>query len=208
MSFKELVKAQIKSRAGYKSRISLTIKDLNQELIDGHLTADLFEREQKKVFKWLDQIDEINTAIADTCDNNDIDHTNISRLSDVENEQLYCSQIQSELSAISSQLTAPKPLPQADPSHDALVNAIAKLQSNPVKPKLQCSQFSGQNVDKLEFKNFLTQFNNCVDSDGSLLGSAKLTYLRSYLTGYAYKIISHLSITDANYDVAIALLKR
>ena len=38
-------------------------------------------------------------------------------------------------------------------------------------------------------------------------GSAKLTYLRSYLQGYAYKIISHLSITDENYETALSLLK-
>ena len=34
-----------------------------------------------------------------------------------------------------------------------------------------------------------------------------MTYLRSYLTGYAYKIISHLSIRDDNYEVALSLLK-
>ena len=46
-----------------------------------------------------------------------------------------------------------------------------------------------------------------MDAGGNLPGSAKLTYLRSYLTGYAYKIISHLSITDDNFDIAITLLK-
>ena len=59
----------------------------------------------------------------------------------------------------------------------------------------------------MEFKNFLVQFKNCVDAGGKLGNSVKLTYLRSYLTGYAYKIISHLSITDDNYEVALSLLK-
>ena len=63
------------------------------------------------------------------------------------------------------------------------------------------------NTDKLEFKNFLLQFNNCVDSSGKLTDSSKLTYLRSFLSGYAFKVIAHLSISDDNYAVALTLLK-
>ena len=46
-----------------------------------------------------------------------------------------------------------------------------------------------------------------MDASGNLPGSVKLTYLRSYLTDYAYRIISHLSISDDNYEVAVKLLK-
>ena len=210
MTLTKIVNPQIKSRAGYKSRITLAINDLNKKLADNVLNKDLFSREESKVLKWLDRIEEINTQIADICDKEDIDVNDTARQADMQTEQLFCSQTQSQLLSISSHLVS-HPLPPSNPppitSQDALVSAIAKLQSNPVKPKLQCSQFSGKDVDKLEFKNFLIQFQNCVDAGGSLPGSAKLTYLRSYLTGYAYKIISHLSITDDNYDTAVALLK-
>ena len=67
--------------------------------------------------------------------------------------------------------------------------------------------FDGTSKDKLEFKNFLTQFSNCTDACGTLSNANKLTYLCSYLLGYALKIISHLSVTDDNYDVAFSLLK-
>ena len=40
-----------------------------------------------------------------------------------------------------------------------------------------------------------------------LSDSSKLTYLRSFLSGYAFKVISHLSISDDNYAVALTLLK-
>ena len=53
----------------------------------------------------------------------------------------------------------------------------------------------------------MLQFNNCVDAAGQLSDSNKLTYLCGYLTGYAFKVISHLSISDDNYKVAIDLLK-
>ena len=59
----------------------------------------------------------------------------------------------------------------------------------------------------MEFKNFLTQFSNCIDACCTLSNANKLTYLRSYLSGYALKIITHLSVTDDNYDVAFSLLK-
>ena len=61
--------------------------------------------------------------------------------------------------------------------------------------------------DKLELKNFLIQFSNCIDTCGTLSNANKLTYLHSYLSGYELKIISHLSVTDDNYDGAFSLLK-
>ena len=68
-------------------------------------------------------------------------------------------------------------------------------------PKLECEIFDGTSKDKSEFKNFLTQFFNCIDDAcGTLSNSNKLTYLLIYLSGYALKIISHLSATDGNYD--------
>ena len=74
-------------------------------------------------------------------------------------------------------------------------------------PKLECKIFDGTSNDKLEFKNFLTQISNCIDACGTLSNTNKLTYLRSYLSGYVLKIISHLSVTDDNYGVAFSLLK-
>ena len=35
---------------------------------------------------------------------------------------------------------------------------------------------------------------------------AKLSFLKSYLTGYAAQLLSHLTLEEANYDVAIKLL--
>ena len=210
MAFTKLVLPQNKSRAGYKSRITIALNDLDQKLSDSLLNKDLFEREQSKILRWLDKIEEINTQISEISDKEDIDINDDSRQSDMQSEQLYYSLVQSKLSTVASNFVSSQTPPSQPPpvsDQDALVSAIAKLQSNPVKPKLQCSQLSGKDVDELEFKNFLIQFQNCVDAGGNLPGSAKLTYLRSYLTGYAYKIISHLSITDDNFDIAITLLK-
>ena len=34
----------------------------------------------------------------------------------------------------------------------------------------------------------------------------KLTYLKSYLKGYALKIVTHLQVTDSNYQIALDML--
>lgn len=55
-------------------------------------------------------------------------------------------------------------------------------------PRLSCAKFSGNKPNKFEFKNFLSQFYNCVNSVSSK--KAKLSLLKSYLTGYAGQLIS------------------
>ena len=50
------------------------------------------------------------------------------------------------------------------------------------------------------------QFNNVMTAGGKLDDSAKLTYLRGYLTDYAFSVISHLSISNENYKAALDLL--
>lgn len=57
--------------------------------------------------------------------------------------------------------------------------------------------------DKFEFKNFLTQFYNGVTSVRSK--KTTLSLPKSYLSGYAAQVNSHLPLEDTNYDVTIAL---
>ena len=79
-------------------------------------------------------------------------------------------------------------------------SSIFKIPSYILPPRLQCPKFSGEMCNKFEFKNFLAQFYNCVSSVSS--DKAKL---KSYLTGYAAQLLSHLTLEEANYEVAIKL---
>ena len=54
---------------------------------------------------------------------------------------------------------------------------------------------------KWHLRIFLQQFHNCINVSG------QLTYLRGYLKGYGFRVISHLSVSDDNYSVALKLLK-
>ena len=73
-------------------------------------------------------------------------------------------------------------------------------------PELECFKFSGVTPSKFEFKNFLSQFQNCVMHLES--NKVKLTLLKRYLSDYALQLISHLTLESYNYSVAIDLLKR
>lgn len=73
-------------------------------------------------------------------------------------------------------------------------------------PKLQCATFSGINPSKFEFKNFISQFKNCTDSVKS--GKSKLALLKGYLSDYALQLVSHLTLEDENFNVAVDLLTK
>ena len=77
-----------------------------------------------------------------------------------------------------------------------------------VTPKLKCHVFDPDSLekDKLAYRNFYKEFENCVFSVESK--SLKQINLKNHLKGYAHKIISHLSISDANFDTAVEILEQ
>ena len=86
-----------------------------------------------------------------------------------------------------------------------VVRVVSGLQAHAITPKLQCCKFSGSpTLGKFEYKNFKAQFENCVRHVTS--GAVKLAHLRGYLTDTAFDIVSHLTLEDANYELAIELL--
>ena len=70
-------------------------------------------------------------------------------------------------------------------------------------PKLQLPSFSGSYTEWTSFRDL---FNASVDSNAQLTDSEKLNYLRACVKGDAAKLISSISITDANYSLAMRLL--
>ena len=60
------------------------------------------------------------------------------------------------------------------------------------------------NANKFAFKNFVSQFENCVINVKS--GALRLQVLKNPLTGYASQIVEHLTISDENFTVAMHLL--
>ncbi|KAF2349956.1 Protein of unknown function DUF1759, partial [Trinorchestia longiramus] len=75
-------------------------------------------------------------------------------------------------------------------------------------PQVKIESFKGDENDSLKFHNFITTFQDVIGHRRNLAKSAKLTYLRGYLSAYALKLVEHLSVCDESYDTALALLKK
>ncbi|RWR98650.1 hypothetical protein B4U79_02911, partial [Dinothrombium tinctorium] len=78
------------------------------------------------------------------------------------------------------------------------INASVKL------PRLEIDKFYG---DVSQWQSFWTQFDTAINSNVSLRNADKFVYLKSYLGGVAARAVMGLSLSDANYEVAIKLLK-
>ena len=87
-------------------------------------------------------------------------------------------------------------------------DSIAAVSNCKLKlPDLKCEYFSGEGTNELQFHSFITHFNNVIGHRDNLSNGTKLTYLKTYLKGYAYKLVQHLQINDYNYEIALTLLK-
>lgn len=70
-------------------------------------------------------------------------------------------------------------------------------------PPLQIPIFNGNSI---EYKNFITIFDDSVDKNPTLQPSQKLAYLQQYVAGDAKSLIGRIPIQDANYKVAREML--
>ena len=182
-----------KKYAGVKSCVTITFKNLDELKNEGKLTRDLFQRQQKVIEKYVSDIEDLDGQIIDIFGELNTGEDDANRVAEITKQVDFQSDVCMKLSSLATCFPDKEDdNTPADDKSDLLGDVKVKL------PPLKCVSFSGKTVDKLEFKNFLLQFHNCIDAAGKLSKSAKLTYLRSYLTDYAFKVISHLSITDSN----------
>ena len=186
----------IKRRGGFRSRVTVSLNQL-QQVKDDDLTEDLFDRRQAAIQVYLDKIEATNVEILEVYIIHGIDEADHRKVNEIKGQVEYSDEVSDKIALVAKRLK------------DKVKPAVPVVSgSSAVKlPQLKCETFDGYSTDKLQFKNFLLQFNNCIDACGQLSDSSKLTYLRSYLSGYAFRVISHLSISDDNYKIALKLLK-
>ena len=71
-------------------------------------------------------------------------------------------------------------------------------------PKLDLPTFSGDNLTCISFFDL---FKGAVHNNSELLDSQKQQYLKASLKGDAAKLLSSVTVTDANYTVALKMLR-
>ena len=199
MAFKDITGALRRSRAAYKGKITMIVNDLNKKSEQKTLQSIFLLKQETTVNTYLHKIDKINDYIHELCEKKEIKVDQVDdtdRVTDFKDEIKYEIGVQEKISDVQTKIT---PVKTDTSSHTPTVTPIRP-------PKLKCPSFSGLEKDRLLFQNFLMQFNNVMTAGGKLDDSAKLTYLRGYLTDYAFSVISHLSISNENYKAALDLL--
>ena len=209
----EEVKPLVRNRAVLKRKITVFLQKLNELLSDNELKNSMYQKLFKEINSCLDKIKLIDDQMLVIFDKYNIEDIAPEYYSTEANSQTdYIIKVNFELDSFSSfdnsdNLNASN---SSESNNEQLIAALKNLNhtSESRPPPLLCSTFDGTGVDKFEFNNFLVQFSNVIDCRKNLTDSAKLAYLHSYLKGYAFKIVKHLSITDANYPIALDLLKQ
>ena len=198
---------------GIKSSITSSLNKLEES---DSTNFGLFKRQESQILEWVGKIEKINDIIKAKCEDEQIELNTSQSESDyifVVHQKLSC--LEEKFQPISNNLEASGLNPNITSANNsvnnnnnnevqAIANAIKNLQQNTLTPRLTCPKFSGKVNSQWEFKNFLVQFENCVNQMTTL--TARFSYLRSLLEGYAFQVISHLTVTEANYQVALNML--
>ena len=168
----------------------------NLKVLDDENLKIHFKNCKVTISSYLQKVQRVDESIIEIYGQGD-ESVEERKLSEITSQREYNDSVCDELTLIERQIDVSPPANNNSPLQPPMAVKI---------PKLECKIFDSTSKDKLEFKNFLV-FSNCIDSGVTLSNANKLIYLHSYLSGYALKIISHLSVTYGNYDVAFSLLK-
>ena len=199
-------KLLINKRAGYKGRITTSLNLLNESDLT-QLARPLFIRRRDAILDYLAKIKDIDEKIVELFELVGLGEDNEESSKEISSQIQYSFQVTDKLDIMLIEIDKLiKDQEKEELNNSIKQQEISNSTINVKMPKLQCKTFTGTSLDKLEYKNFFLQFSNCVDSCKNITKSCKLTYLRSYLSDYAFKVISHLSISDENYDIAVKLL--
>ena len=147
------VKALVDARESCKVMLDVLAKNKN-------MTVSLFKANEPNIKEWLTEIGSLNRKIGDLC-NRAADTKESGLEQDEIEESVYSLTVSSKmhnmLIALEQINISSNP---SDENLDKNSTTIEGLNMFIQAPKLQCSKFSGKNVSKFEFKNFLIQFSN------------------------------------------------
>ena len=202
-----------KSKMELKKRyISRLIGKLEDSLKEDTLSTHMFDSVIKEIYGYLNQFKDLGEdLIAGLDDDAEID-------GHIDSQTEFIFDAQSRLSAIKASLSSPNELNSSEAGFSNLElqrgsspppsNASQSWQSqlNLQLPRIQLPTFQDNENDPLAFKIFLQQYQNTIELS-NLTASQKLVLLKSFLRGRALSHIQSLSITDDNYERAIAILK-
>lgn len=208
----ESVKPLIRSRAVIKRKITLSFKTLDVLIESGALNRSHFNIHSENILSNLEEVKKVDNQIVEAFETLNLLESNEQLFDKELNDQLeYNFLIKSKLDLIKTDLpdsinNESLNMSESESFKEVLLGIKSALKRDPQPPALKCATFSGV-ADKDNFHHFLSQFNNLIDCRTDFTDSAKLSYLKGYLTDYSFSIVKHLTNTDENYSTALRLLR-
>ena len=90
---------------------------------------------------------------------------------------------------------------------EEFLNSVSQIGNNPIKVKVDCPNFYGDEKDRLEFKGWLAQFESVIKAGRNWTEEFKISYLKTKVLKNAAHFISHLNPAPGNYDLCMEALK-
>ena len=194
------IKKAISSRRGYRTCIKKLLRNVDELLGseqpltqgDNITLRDMHEQLKRKA----ELISTLDAKILESLDNEE----------EIEAEVLQAEDITSLISTATAKIThhlSPSDIPSSSHPHRTEPRESSSDTATRL-PKLNLPQFS-RNL--LYWQPFWDSFKAAVDTNKSLTGVQKLSYLRAQLRGETSEVIAGFQLTNANYTNSIELLK-
>lgn len=203
--YKTKGKPIVLARATLKRRITNNLKKLVEAKSNSRLTKTLYDELKLLIENNLEEIKEHDNSIIKLFETYHFFELNSTVVeNEIDSQSDYAFNIKLTLDDLSSEFKNSVVNSHTENDGETCKNLL-NFKQEVRAPPLQCGTFSGSE-DKLSYRSFMTQFNNVIGCKNNLSDSAKLTYLKGYLRGYALKVIEYLSISDINFEVAVSQL--
>ena len=208
MGLTEDLKKLKRSRAGFKGRITRILNTFDKAKNDSTLDRSTFEVLHEELKGYLDKYNSADSEVQAAYDQCNVDENQPDRKKDTEESLEYLDDVRNKLIAFKKQVVASEQPQQVAHNNEDLVAAITQAQGVPSRQNVTCQLFDGTN-DKLDFKNWFSQFETMINSGRPMAGRYKLNSLKNHLTkgGLALKLINNLQPIDTNYEIAVEILK-
>ena len=200
MKMAEALGKKKKVRGGYRAYVTTVIAEVNEILPNYQPEQQTDLRKFKITLKeQLDNLKNLDEQIIELIDEKEINEevANAGKYrSDVHEIILKIDQVLSS-NAVNNQATV-----ASQPSENNCNNSEKKMVAR--LPKLELKGFSG---DPTTWMSFWDSFSSAVDQSDYLSEVDKFNHLKTLVHGAAATTIAGLSLTSANYKVALDLLK-
>ena len=193
------------SLSGIKGWVTRHLKQLQEHNDNGSLGSNIFKMLNNNIQDSLNRIVNLEIEIEIIYKNNG--HT-VEYKPFGKEVETFIGETQNKLAELAALVTTAATHPSGDAvTNSQILKAMSQMGNGSVKVNLDCPTFSGDEKDRLEFKNWLAQFEAVIKTRPNWTEEFKITYLKSKVIKNANNFIAHLEPEVGNYVACISALK-